>query len=309
MDWEHYYCSVINDRTTEQSINAYLKRLIVKRKNSGNTFILSQVLNLTIKFLNLSHIQLLLTHGANPELMFVSKRLGKQDLYQKLIYLQDFDKLELIYHSNPDSKRIIEARDRRGNSHLDYAVRKNNVTLIHKLISFGMDINSIDDNGETVLFKTDEINTIELLLQIGVDISVVNREGITMIYAFIKSLCVWSCEYSNDGCATVYIEKLLSYGAVIRRPNISCTYHVRCATNADFYVYLRTIGFSAQNVTLSDTQEKVKFPLVVTLQTLVLRVIRLHKFLGYRDLYDQTPLLFSWPDEIHAEQMYQMRTK
>lgn len=69
-----------------------------------------------------------------------------------------------------------------GASLLFYAAEGGYLDIIIQLLEFGLDINSLDNNGQTALFdavKTGNLTTVQLLLDSGCQVGVIDKEGKT----------------------------------------------------------------------------------------------------------------------------------
>lgn len=83
-----------------------------------------------------------------------------------------------LLHSNPS---IASNQDEHGYSLLHAAASYNHIDLLRALVKeFNVDVNLLDEDGETCLFVTENVDIAKCLIEeLGIDYNIQNEEGVT----------------------------------------------------------------------------------------------------------------------------------
>lgn len=155
--------------------NDMLKKIIRSPRKIKSTF-LDQALYQAIVSNNLEAIDLLLEHGANPNLI-----IDNQTLFHLISYTGNEKLAELFLSKGA----IVDTKDTTGKTPLHYAAYNDNIKMVKLLIDHGANVNISDQLMETPLFCSHDSEVIDLLIENGADINAINSFGYSKIYNLI----------------------------------------------------------------------------------------------------------------------------
>ncbi|MEK6335707.1 MAG: ankyrin repeat domain-containing protein [Acidobacteriota bacterium] len=156
-------------------------------------------------------VRILLTHGADPNLREITAGDGQNERLPDdtpLAAAVNIDSIEMVrlliqhgvrlaehpyaLHSAPSIEMIrflldhgaaINGRDEEGASYLHTAVNNEEIEDIAQLlIERGANVNVVDKDGATPLFRVESVKIARLLIERGANVNAANREGLTPLH-------------------------------------------------------------------------------------------------------------------------------
>ncbi|XP_058462661.1 uncharacterized protein LOC131437379 [Malaya genurostris] len=108
-------------------------------------------------------------------------------------YISCIAMLDLLTERHPEGKQLILRKNYKGCSVLHrissrYIERK--TALLERVINDGVDVNQVDENGESALFVASSCNVLNVFLEHGVELDIVNHKGET---AFLRQVRTRHC--------------------------------------------------------------------------------------------------------------------